>query len=201
MIVGYHLIFSAYGFWLPNDPRGSWSEFVGAWDLFQAGGKATKEKVTERRSYARDPHDREQRLATKEQLQRPPVKFTGVQARAVGRGFGEYVKKAGLRVWACAIMPDHVHLVVGKFRMTMEQLTIQLKQAATTRLVEERVHPFQHLKPDDGPPPKCFAVGEWKGYLDPDDVDRCIRYGEQNPIKEGLPTQVGRWPFVTEPDV
>lgn len=54
MIVGYHLIFSAYGFWLPNDPRGSWSEFVGAWDLFQAGGKATKEKVTERRSYARD---------------------------------------------------------------------------------------------------------------------------------------------------
>lgn len=26
----YHLIISGYGFWLPNDPRGSWSEFVGA---------------------------------------------------------------------------------------------------------------------------------------------------------------------------
>lgn len=111
------------------------------------------------------------------------------------------MKKSGLRVWACAIMPDHVHLVVGKFRMTMEQLSIQLKQAATTRLVAEEIHPFEHLKPPDGPPPKCFAVGEWKGYLDLDDVARCIHYVEQNPVKEGLPTQVGVWPFVTSPDV
>ena len=57
MIVGYHLIVSAYGFWLPNDPRGSWSEFVGAWDLFRAGGRAMRDQVTERRSYAADPHD------------------------------------------------------------------------------------------------------------------------------------------------
>jgi hypothetical protein len=28
MILGYHVIFGAYGFWLPNDPRGSWSDFV-----------------------------------------------------------------------------------------------------------------------------------------------------------------------------
>src|SRR4051812_43899841 len=33
MIVGYHVIFSTYGFWLPNDPRGSWSDFVGSWEL------------------------------------------------------------------------------------------------------------------------------------------------------------------------
>lgn len=30
MVEWYHLIMTAYGFWLPNDPRGSWSEFVGA---------------------------------------------------------------------------------------------------------------------------------------------------------------------------
>ena len=199
MIVGYHLIFSAYGFWLPNDPRGSWSEFVGAWDLFRAGGKATT--VTGRRSYAHDPHDRAKRLATKEQLQRLPVKFTGDQARAVGRGFAEYVKKSGLRVWACAIMPDHVHLVVGKFRLMIEQLSIQLKKAATLQLVEERLHPFQELKPVDGPPPKCFGEGEWKRFLDPADVAPCIRYVEQNPVKEGLQSQLGLWSFVTPPDV
>ena len=33
MVRWYHLIISAYGFWLPNDPRGSWSDFVGAWEL------------------------------------------------------------------------------------------------------------------------------------------------------------------------
>jgi len=27
MVIAYHAIFSTYGFWLPNDPRGSWSEF------------------------------------------------------------------------------------------------------------------------------------------------------------------------------
>ena len=41
MILGYHLIITAYGFWLPNDPRGSWSDFVGAWELLRFG-RATK---------------------------------------------------------------------------------------------------------------------------------------------------------------
>ena len=79
MVIGSHVIFSTYGFWLPNDPRGSWSEFVGAWELFRAGGPATK--TTERRSLARDPHDRARRLATKQALQRPPVTFTGLSMR------------------------------------------------------------------------------------------------------------------------
>ena len=46
MIVGYHVIFGMYGFWLPNDPRGSWSEFVGEWELFRAAGRATKTNDT-----------------------------------------------------------------------------------------------------------------------------------------------------------
>ena len=28
MILAYHSIFSMYGFWLPNDPRGSGSDYV-----------------------------------------------------------------------------------------------------------------------------------------------------------------------------
>jgi len=54
-VLAYHLIMTAYGFWLPNDPRGSWSDFVRAWELFLFGGPATR--TTERRSLARDPHD------------------------------------------------------------------------------------------------------------------------------------------------
>ena len=26
MVIAQHLVFTTYGFWLPNDPRGSWSE-------------------------------------------------------------------------------------------------------------------------------------------------------------------------------
>ncbi len=47
MIVAYHSIFCAYGFWLPNDPRGSWSDFVGAWELFPVLCHAYKLGLTE----------------------------------------------------------------------------------------------------------------------------------------------------------
>ncbi len=193
MIAGYHIIFGAYGFWLPNDPRGSWSEFVGSWELFRRYGRATK--TSERRSVAHRPHDRGLRVAAKKALSRPAVEFTGVQARAVGRGFARYVERSGLPVWACAILPDHVHLVVGRPRLDIEQLVIQLKGDATGRLRDEGIHPFRHLPPRNGRPPKCFARGEWKVYLDPEDVPRAIRYVEQNPEKEGKPRQ--RWGFVS----
>src|SRR3569833_299069 len=131
MIVGYHCIFSAYGFWLPNDPRGSWSDFVGAWELYRYG-EATK--TTARRSIAHEQHDRQRRLAAKRSLQRPPVAFNGLQARAVGRGFAAYVERWKIPVWACAILPDHIHIVVGRPHIDIEQVIIQLKGVATKSL-------------------------------------------------------------------
>ena len=81
MVHGHHLIISAYGFWLPNDPRGSWSDFVRAWELAKFG-EATK--VETRRSVAAAPHDRRLRAAAKEALKYPAVEFTGLQALSVG---------------------------------------------------------------------------------------------------------------------
>ena len=192
MVLGYHVIFGAYGFWLPNDPRGSWSEFVGAWELFRAGGTATTTDA--RRSVASRSHDRELRLATKRELNRPAVKFTGAQALAVGRGFRERARKSGFTLWACSVLPEHVHLVVGRHTSDVEQIVIQLKGAATRRLIAEGLHPFGHL--DGNRPPKCWARGEWSVFLDSaDDISRSIRYVESNPLKEGKPPQ--RWTCVT----
>ena len=84
MVYGYHFIFSAYGFWLPNDPRGSWSDTIRVFDLLQFG-PATK--VTTTRNLAHEAHDRERRLVAKNALRYPPVRFTGIQARAIARGF------------------------------------------------------------------------------------------------------------------
>ena len=41
MIHGYHVILPMYGFWLPNDPRGSRSDFVRRWEIAKFG-RATK---------------------------------------------------------------------------------------------------------------------------------------------------------------
>jgi REP element-mobilizing transposase RayT len=191
MIRGYHIIFGAYGFWLPNDPRGSWSDFVGSWDLFRYGRAA---KSGERILCEEKPNAREQRLAAKQDLKRPPVVFDGFQARTVGTGFRNYFERARVPVWACAILPDHVHLVVGRPALDIEQVIIQLKGEATSELKKQQQHPFAHLTDRRGRIPKCFARGGWKVYLDLDDIELAIRYVEENPIKEGKRSQ--RWSFI-----
>ncbi len=193
MVHGYHVIFGAYGFWLPNDPRGSWSDFVGSWELFRFG-PATKTDA--RRSVARAPHDRAQRLAAKEALKYPAVHFTGLQARAVGRGFATFLERSGVVLWACSILPEHVHLVVARHDYFVEKIVELLKGDATRRLSEEGLHPFADRPKRNGSLPKAFARNEWKVYLNnAEDLVRSIRYVECNPIKERKPAQ--RWPFVT----
>jgi REP element-mobilizing transposase RayT len=192
MVLAHHVVFGAYGFWLPNDPRGSWSDFVGAWDLFRYGGAT---KTSSRASVAGIPHDRARRLAAKAALKYPAVEFSGIQARAVGTGFGDYARNSGLVIWACAILPDHVHLVFARHTLDAEQIVIQLKGQATVRLVAEGIHPFQHLRDNKGRRPKCFARVEWKVHLSSvDDILRAIRYVEENPLKEGKKRQA--WSFV-----
>jgi REP element-mobilizing transposase RayT len=149
-------------------------------------------------SLAHRPHDRAARQAAKAELDRPPVRFTLGQIRAIGRGFGDYVAKAELAVWACAVMPDHVHLVFAPHRLAPKALVNKLKGPATTQLVADGVHPFRDEKPADGPPPKCFARGEWVIFLDPEDVAWNVEYVENNPIKGELPAQ--HWDFVKRPE-
>jgi REP element-mobilizing transposase RayT len=191
-VLAYHLIITTYGFWLPNDPRGSWSDFVRAWEL-QKFGPATK--TTERRSLARDPHDRKLRLEAKKHLARPPVEFSGLQARAVARGFAAYVEKSGCVIYACAIMPCHIHMVVARHRYSIEKVATMLKGAATKQLLAEGLHPFADDAYRDGTLPTPWARKSWSCFLDSsEDIDRAICYTDGNPTKEGKHLQ--KWSFV-----
>jgi REP element-mobilizing transposase RayT len=184
MVLAYHLIFGAYGFWLPNDPRGSWSDFVASWELFRFGG-ATKTDC--RHSVAHIPHDQARRLAAKEALKYPPVQLTGVQARAVGAGFRKASQEAGYRFFACAILPEHVHVVLARHDRHINRIVAHLKSRATHRLREDGL-----WHADNRP---VWADGSWKVYINSiDALLRAIEYVENNPIKEGKPRQ--RWSFV-----
>ena len=123
------------------------------------------------------------------------MRLSGIQARAVGRAFARYSARSGLIIHACAILRDHVHLVVDKPSMRVEQLVIQLKGEATEQLIAEGLHPQSRFRAEGKRIPKCWVQGHWKVYLDPDDVPRAIRYVENNPVKEGLKKQ--DWWFVT----
>jgi REP element-mobilizing transposase RayT len=193
-VLAYHVIFGAYGFWLPNDPRGSWSDFVRAWELFRAGGAATK--IETRRSVAADAHDRPARLQAKEALRYPAVVFDGYQALSIAHGFARMAAKSRYQVFACSILPEHVHLVLGRHRYEVEKMVRLLKSEATTELLHDDRHPLVRFRGPDGSLPSPWARRCWKVFLDSDeDVARAICYGEENPVKEGKRPQC--WRFVT----
>lgn len=189
MVKAYHVIFCAYGFWLPNDPRGSWSDFVRSWDLLRFG-KATK--TTQRRSLAGVPHDYSQRQQAKQALKHPPVSFSGRQALSVSVGFRNAIARSGYCFYACSILPEHVHAVLARSRYHIEYVVGQLKGEATKQLKRDGLHPFGQL----ADPPSPWGRNCWKVYLNTEAaIRRAIRYVEQNPVKEGKPLQ--HWSFAT----
>jgi REP element-mobilizing transposase RayT len=193
IVRAYHLIIAAYGFWLPNDPRGSWSDFVRAWELARFG-PATKTKAS--RSVAGAFHDRNMRLAAKAALVREPVEFTGVQCVAIGMGFLKYLRRSNCVILACAILPTHVHLVVERMRYPIEQTANLLKGAASGELARRAIHPFALQPYANSELPSPWARHQWKCFLGSDaDILRSIEYVENNPLKEAKPPQ--KWQCVT----
>ena len=184
-MIAYHCIFGMYGFWLPNDPRGSGSDYIAVWELYRFG-RATKTDL--RRSVAAAAHDLALRRAAKEALRFPPVELTGTQAVTVVEGFAKACDEGNYRIHACAVLPDHVHMVVGSHPRDIQQVIGHLKSRATTGLKKREL-----WHADDHP---VWGEHGWNVYLDePPDVWRAINYVEQNPIKEGK--RVQHWSIVT----
>ncbi|MBI3469445.1 MAG: transposase [Planctomycetes bacterium] len=194
MIHGYHVIWGTYGFWLPNDPRGSWSDvFVYSWELARFG-RSTKSID---RVDVEPEHYAVWRAEARKALKYPPVTLSGHQALAASEGFGRFAQKSRLAVWACSILPEHVHLVLGRHRYKIEQAANLLKGEATRRLLEKELHPMkQFQKSEQDRLPSVWGENQWKVYLDSEEaIEKAIRYVEENPVRENKPRQ--HWSFVT----
>ena len=192
MILGLHFIFSAYGFWLPNDPRGSWSKVVREYEIARFG-PATKTNTT--RSVAAIAHDHSKRLAAKKALRYPPVRFTGLQAKAVADGFAIACNEGDYRGLAFAILPDHAHLLIERHPRHADQIASHLKAKATKALNEAGLNPMTRFKSPNGRVPSPWSRGYWCPFVDSERQMRVVvKYIEDNPIKAGLKPQ--RWSFV-----
>ncbi|MCY2932262.1 MAG: hypothetical protein NTV86_22760 [Planctomycetota bacterium] len=88
--------------------------------------------------------------------------------------------------YACAIMSDHVHLLLRKHRDLVEDMIDRFQSVSRLRLRD------LSLRPPDHP---VWGGPGWKVFLDhPDEIRRTIRYIENNPVKLALPRQT--WGFV-----
>jgi REP element-mobilizing transposase RayT len=158
-----------------------------------AGGKATT--TGSPRSLAHEEHDHRKRIDAKESLKYPPVEFNGRQALAVANGFAQAIREARYIIYACSILPAHVHLVMGRVERNLKVVVGHLKSKASHQLREEGLHPFERYRRVDGSVPSVWAEGCWKVFLNtPEDMRRAIDYVEENPVKEGKARQ--RWSFV-----
>jgi REP element-mobilizing transposase RayT len=188
MPLAYHIVYSTYGFWLPNDPRGPWSSFVRNKRLYALFGAATK--VATHANLARREHDRDRRLGAKRELKRPPVLLNGPQAREAALAIGEVAVAKNVAVLACAVMPDHVHLIVCASRWSPEKIVASCRARASRRLHDAG------LRRADRP---LWGKGRWVVFIDTESALRAhIRYVEQNPIRAGYKPQ--RWSFVHKLD-
>ena len=193
MVHAYHLIMPMYGFWLPNDPRGSWSDFVRKWELVRFG-KSTKSE--DRRDInTLNKKELAQRDAAKKSLRYPHVSVSGNQALSIAKGFGAQVRLSGYSVWACSILPEHTHMIIGRHSYGIEKIANLLKGAATRQIVKDGIHPLETYAAADHKIPRMWSARQWKVFLENNDgISEAIDYVEENPVKENKPAQT--WSFV-----
>lgn len=186
MVVGYHLIWTLYGWWLPNDPRGSSSheirvERIADLGDLHHGRKAVQPLPVELREF----YAKAQAVLKHELL---TLSDPGIQV--VGDSFARAIREAKYTCYACAIMPDHVHALIRRHRDKAEVMIERLQIESRAALIEAGLRPPEH--------PVWGGPG-WKRFLNTrEDIERIVRYIKMNPIKARRPAQ--RWSFVTPYD-
>jgi hypothetical protein len=131
MITAWHLVWTAYGWWFPNDLRGSWSKEVWEPALRELGN------VEERGR-------REVQPAAGELRNWLSIAQKGLRYRLISLNKGarrivtDAITAQGqlhkYDILAIAVMPEHVHVVVGRHEHAYERMVAGLKAVSSRDL-------------------------------------------------------------------
>jgi REP element-mobilizing transposase RayT len=169
--VGYHLVKSGYGLWLPGDDRGSWSA---AWD----------EQLGFIEPHQLHPGDPVRKRMAAERMKHPPMRLTPAMIEAVADAIGQCAADSPWRVAAASIEPTHMHLLITYSGIDIDRTRKWLAQNMT-RAVHERT-------PHRGP---VWCENWWRGFVFDDAVwDTTQRYIEKHNIRRG--DAPSPWPFI-----
>jgi len=182
MVAAYHLIWTAYGCWLPNDPRGSSSHDLRVDKLIPLGDvhfgrRAIQPSFQVLRNYYQH---------ADELLEHQRLLFTDEEIALVGKCFGNTICQHGYTCYACAVMPDHIHLVIRRHRDFAEEMVEHLQMDSQGTIIDAGRRPVNH---------PVWAGPGWKVFLNTrKDIENRVRYVQENPVKERRPPQ--HWDFV-----
>jgi REP element-mobilizing transposase RayT len=181
-VIAHHLIFTGYGHWLPNDPRGSGSRDLRK-ELFEVLGPIHqgRKRVQPPRSQLRSFYKNATPL-----LKHPPLWFDEKARTVIAEAVRQVLRSRVYTCWAFAVMCNHMHLCIRKHR-DLDEIIWSTVAEATARAARSHFDvPGDH---------RIWADRPYMVFLEsPDDIRRVAAYIERNPEKEGLPRQA--WDFV-----
>ena len=168
--LGYHLVKSTYGQWLPGDERGHWSD---AWD--ESIGYVQPHMLHEG-----DPV--RQRMA-EERMRRPAVWMSDDMKSAVTEAIAQCVTKSagGLSIKAATIESTHFHLLIPYSGRDIHQTAKWLADQSTKAIHRKTSH--------QGP---VWCKGKWCTFVfDESHWQNTVEYIERHNMRRGL----GQRPF------
>lgn len=182
MVIASHVILTGYGFWLPNDPRGSmsfrvWSAVLRDLADPHYGRRQKQPSVRDLRAFHRRAADR---------LAYPLLWFHTAYRQIIAEAFCTVMEQRRYTCYACAIVTNHAHLIVRRHRDDAHEIINHLKLASAERLR------IQLDVPNDHP---IWSADPYAKYLNtPDAVRQAVDYVERNFAKSRLTEQ--DYPFV-----
>ena len=179
MVAGFHLIWTAYGWWLPNDPRGSSSHEIRVERIAQLGELHHGRKPIQPPSRAIHAFYEQARQV----LTHPLLTFVEEDRRIIGDSFQSAIAAQRYTCYGCAIMPDHVHLLIRKHKHHAETMIENLQAASKGALVVAQRR---------GPEHPAWGGPGWRVFLyTQDDIRRTVHFIHENPPKAGCPSNSG----------
>src|SRR4051794_39870774 len=130
IVIAHHLIWTLYGWWLPNDPRGSCSHVLRN-DLLRDLGELHygRKRLQPASRDIRAFYDQVRPL-----LKHPLLDLSGNAIHSVARGFAEAIRAYGYTCYAGAILFDHVHLIIRKHKHQAEEMIDHFQQFSRATL-------------------------------------------------------------------
>jgi len=168
--LGFHIVKSGYGLWLPGDDRGHWSS---NWDA-QVG------YIEPHTLHAGDPVRR--RMA-EERMKHPPVRWSSVMIQAIAMAVGQCADQSDWRIVAASIEPTHLHLLMSYHTRDIGKTCKWLAQC-----MSKQVHAStDHVGP-------VFARAKWCSFVFDQDIWRNTEaYIDRHNHRRGLPEKPYEW--------
>lgn len=174
MIIATHFIFTGYGHWFPNDPRGSLSTEVHAPELAplaKAHFGRRKQQPT-----------KEQLRAFFEEAQKhlhyPLLWWDRLCRQQIADGLGEAIASNRMTCYACAILSNHIHILIRRHKLRAQDMLSVFRDAIRSTIT------FTGSCPKDHPVLSDNACHIFKS--SPAPVRACVTYIEDNYRKHGI---------------